>query len=84
MLSTCNEGHAPVEILYRRRVQIVYCWDVEMINANFLHEANDTLDAKIWHATSSLREGAAIDLQPSARWAHLVLACGYEHLKLLV
>lgn len=66
MLSTCNEGHAPMEILHGRRVQIVYCWDVEMINANFLQEANDRLDAKIWHATSSLREGAAIDLQPRA------------------
>ena len=55
-----------MEILHGRRVQIVYCWDVEMINANFLQEANDRLDAKIWHATSWLREGAAIDLQPSA------------------
>ena len=41
-----------MEILHGRRVQIVYCWDVEMINANFLQEANDRLDAKIWHATS--------------------------------
>ena len=84
MLSTCNEGHAPVEILHWRCVQIVHCWNVEMVDANLLHEANHGVNTEHSPATSCLREGAATDLQPSAWWAHLVLACGYKHLELLV
>ena len=66
MLSTCNEGHAPVKILHWRCIQIVHCWDVEMIDANFLHEATRRDEMDQSPATSSLREGAATDVQPSS------------------
>ena len=66
MLSTCNEGHAPMKILHGRCVQIVHCWDVEVVNADLLHEADHGMNTEHSPATSLPREGAAVDLQPRA------------------